>query len=386
MLQFAGWCCRRLWKVRPGKVLFINHTGSGYKCNPKYVCEELVRRGYDGELVWMGGLSRIDRGRVPARVKCASLHGLQALRHLATAEVWVDNVSVLRFLERGLVKKPGQLYVQTWHGSMGLKRDGVDVNSPDPEAIAAMKRETPLVDYCIANSEFEAQFYLRKWFGDRKVMKFGHPRNDVFFHDRAPIREKVCARLGLPSSEKLFLYAPTFRDNCAVDAELDVRSTLAALEDRFGGGWRFLFRPHPKAKGRGLAIGDMPVVDVSGYDDMQELLVAADAMATDYSSCICDFLLGGRPGFIYAPDLDDYANGRGLYYPLDTTPFPLAKTSAALADAIRAFDAVRYAASREAFLSDKGCVEDGCAASRVADLIMSERALQGGSHATVSRG
>ena len=377
MSRFASWCCRRLWKVRPGKVLFVNHTGSGYKCNPKYVCEELVRRGYGGELVWMGGLSRADRKQVPGRVKCVSLHGLQALWHLATAQVWVDNVSLLRFLNRGLVKKPGQTYVQTWHGSMGLKLDGLDTKTSDPGAVAALKRETPLVDFCIANSEHEAQFYARNWFGGRKILKYGHPRNDVFFRDREPLRQKVCLRLGLPPSSKLFLYAPTFRDGGTSDADLDVRSVVAALEGRFGGGWRFLFRPHPKAKGRGLAAGGADVVDVSGYDDMQELLVAADAMATDYSSCICDFLLGGRPGFIFAPDLDAYANGRGLCYPLETTPFPVARTSSALAEAIRAFDAARYAASRGDFLAARGCVEDGKASSRVADLIVEQAGTAG---------
>ena len=369
MSCLVGWCCRHLWKVRPRKVLFVNHTGSGYKCNLKYVCEELLRRGYPGELVWMGGLSRADRKQIPARVKCVSLHGLQALRHLATAEVWVDNVSVLRFLERGFVKKPGQTYIQTWHGSMGLKLDGVDAKTSDPGAVAALKRETPLVDFCIANSEHEAQFYARNWFGSRRIMKYGHPRNDVFFRDREPLREKVCRRLGLPPTAKLFLYAPTFRDGGTADAELDVRGTIVALAERFGGEWRFLFRPHPKAKGQGLASIDAAVVDVSGYDDIQELLVAADAMATDYSSCICDFVLGGRPGFIFAPDLEAYANGRGLCYPLETTPFPVAKTSSALADAIRTFDAARYAASRETFLKARGCVEDGRASSRVADLI-----------------
>ena len=121
-----------------------------------------------------------------------------------------------------------------------------------------------------------------------------------------------------------------------------------------------------------LAPGAADVVNVAAYDDIQELLVAADAMATDYSSCICDFLLGGRPGFIFAPDLDAYANGRGLCYPLETTPFPVAKTSSGLADAIRAFDAVRYAEARESFLEARGCVEDGQASARVADLIVAQ--------------
>ena len=47
-------------------------------------------------------------------------------------------------------------------------------------------------------------------------------------------------------------------------------------------------------------------LDATGYAAMQELLVAADAGITDYSSWIYDYLLGGRPGFLFAPDKAAY--------------------------------------------------------------------------------
>lgn len=38
------------------------------------------------------------------------------------------------------------------------------------------------------------------------------------------------------------------------------------------------------------------------YEDMQELLVAADAGVTDYSSWIFDYVLSGKPGFLIETD------------------------------------------------------------------------------------
>ncbi len=34
-----------------------------------------------------------------------------------------------------------------------------------------------------------------------------------------------------------------------------------------------------------------------------------------------------KPGFIYATDADKYNNGRGLYYSLTSTPFPVASNN-----------------------------------------------------------
>ena len=68
-------------------------------------------------------------------------------------------------------------------------------------------------------------------------------------------------------------------------------------------------------------------------------------------------------------DRKKYDNERGLYYPLEETPFGIAENNDQLMENIMAFDDAAYQPKVEAFLKDKGCVEDGHASERVADLI-----------------
>ena len=112
------------------------------------------------------------------------------------------------------------------------------------------------------------------------------------------------------------------------------------------------------------------VEDVTDYPDIQELLAAADAVVSDYSSCIFDFALSGRPAFVYAPDRAKYETERGFYYPLAETPFPVAESPAALAAAIAAFDEAAYARRCADFFAAKGSVEKGDAAAQAAEIIL----------------
>ena len=111
------------------------------------------------------------------------------------------------------------------------------------------------------------------------------------------------------------------------------------------------------------------VIDATNYSDIQELMVSADAIVTDYSSCIYDFMLSRKPGFIYATDVEKYNNGRGLYYPLTSTPFPVASNNDEMVKNIEQFDYDTYKVGVEEFLKEKGCIDDGHASERVVELI-----------------
>ena len=80
-------------------------------------------------------------------------------------------------------------------------------------------------------------------------------------------------------------------------------------------------------------------------------------------------MLTRRPGFIFATDIEMYNNERGFYYPLETTPFPIATTNEELASNILNFDEKKYKSDVEEFLKEKGCIEDGHSSERVVDLI-----------------
>ncbi len=205
------------------------------------------------------------------------------------------------------------------------------------------------------------------------VLEYGHPRNDVFFHGRERQARSFVERYVGRTNEKFLLYVPTFRDDDTTQKQApDLLRIRQSLTRRFGGNWTILVRMHPRMR-ESLITEELVQaggMDVTGYPDIQELLAAADAVITDYSSAVFDFLLTGRPAFLYAPDYDDYQQMRGLYYPLWETPFPIASDNDGLAERILEFDEDAYRKRTEAFLEGKGSVEDGRAAERTAELIL----------------
>ena len=78
------------------------------------------------------------------------------------------------------------------------------------------------------------------------------------------------------------------------------------------------------------ALARLEPIDLSSrrYPDLEVLYRAADALLSDYSSCLIDFTLTGRPVISFAYDLDRYASEeRGLFYDLDDVlPGPVCRT------------------------------------------------------------
>ncbi len=352
----------RLLPIRKKRVLFQTFQGE-YCCNPKYVTEALAtRKGV--EIVWALGRGA-DAGALPAGVRVVRKGSLRHCMVAATAKVWFENG--LNLVRAAYVRKRrGQVYFQPLHGSLGLKRQGLAGADIRAKADA-------ITDWCISNSAFEDEVYRTSYWPTTEILRYGHPRNDVFFRsaeDKARMSARVRTALGIAHGVRLALYAPTFRPDGDVSClDLDPVVLKASLERRFGGQWTVLFRLHKRDVVRCQA-PQGSWIDVSGYPDIQELMIACDVGITDYSSWICDYVLGDGYGFIYARDLEKYAANPGFYYPLKTTPFPIADSNEALAAAIRMFDAERYHAAKTAFVRSKGCVDDGHAAERCVRKIM----------------
>lgn len=171
---------------------------------------------------------------------------------------------------------------------------------------------------------------------------------------------------------RICLYAPTFRDDEDMSPyKIDYEQLRQALHTRFGGSWvimtRFHFRLRKKMKNYKLPLG---VIDASNYPDIQELLVCTDVGITDYSSWICDYMLTCRPGFLFATDMLQYEKkDREFFYPLSTMPFPLALTNEQLIENILNFESEGFSEKCYAFLKEKGCIDDGHSAERIADTI-----------------
>lgn len=378
---FCRWILRIKTPIDPNKVFF--HTQeSKYTCNPKYICEELRKQCPEIEIVWRAPGK--GRGGIPDDIKIARLNRFVYFQELFSSKVVVTNSFLYLGQPYSLKKK--QVLIETWHGSLGIKRHDQKAIKDTWRRVHALKETGRMTTYCITNSSLETGSLSSTYWPKTPMLEYGHARNDIFFprfaEKRAELRAALFEKWELPPGTKTVMYGPTFRDAKNFDCyDVDFERLTKTLSERFGGTWAVLLRYHPSLakeyKKRGYQIneeeeGKEPaflIRNVTDYIDMQELIAVTDVAITDYSSWIYDFVLMRKPGFIFATDIKEYNNERGFYYPLEETPFPIAVNNDELMDNIMAFDNESYQARVEQFLKDKGCVEDGHASERVVELI-----------------
>lgn len=358
------------YKINNNQIMFITFQGS-FTCNPKAITEEIIKRKLPYRLVWVERKEN-DSSRFPKEVKLVQRNSMDFYKEMSSSKIIIENSTNVQYLN--YTKKPEQIYIQTWHGSFGLKKS-------DPDSVKNKRwlrkaiKGGELADYCISNSEFENNYYRSTYWKKSKILKVGHPRNDILFDankdDIIKIDNKVRKLYNIKKDTKILLYAPTFRDDHDKNPyDIDYNRLIKVLEKKFGGKWCIMVRFHFNVRNNAvLKLESKNIINVTRYDDMQELLCVADIGITDYSSWICDFVLTGKPCFLYANDMQDYIKERGFYYNLDETPFAYAENNDELEKIINNYDEKKYQIKKKKYLDFVGCFENGSASSKVVDEI-----------------
>jgi CDP-glycerol glycerophosphotransferase len=355
-------------KIDPKKVIFITFQGK-YTCNPKAIAEEFIRRNSDYKLVWVVRKEDLkERDKFPSELKLVVRESLEFYKELASSKFIIENANDTVYMKYN--KRPGQVIIQTWHGSLGFKRLDKVKNEAWVAKADELGNET---DFIVSNSEFENMVYRTSYWENTEILEYGHARNDMLLNKTKynKMNKKVREYYNIDKNTKILLYAPTFRDDFSADTyNLDYAKLLDAVKEKFGGNWVIMVRFHFKLRNVDFS-DDLTdnIINATDYYDMQELLCAADIGITDYSSWLCDFVLTEKPGFIYCNDMDKYVDERGFYYPLSETPFPVSKTNDELEKNILNFDIKKYEKQRQSFLKKRGCYEKGNASKRIVDKI-----------------
>lgn len=301
---------REAGPLRPG-VFLESFGGRSAGDNPAAICEDLAAHGVGAPLWWsvVDGTVRVPAGARPVVV--GSPQWVEALR---TSRVIVTN----DHLPSWFSKREGQHLLQTWHGTP-IKKLLHDA----PRAVTLryrrlMDRQVPQWDLLLAQSP-QAGRRLQQALGYRGPVRVGeYPRN-VRLLGGAEVRRRVRHELGIAPGQPVILHAPTWRESlrpstgaagCAAAHGLGPVGALdgpclAELLDAV-----VLMRSHHMNRA-----GCVPgMIDVSGYPSVEELMLAADILVSDYSSIFFDFALTGKPAVVYAPDLASYRDAeRGLY-------------------------------------------------------------------------
>ena len=374
---YAKWLS--ILPVKKNKVVFSQFGGKGYGCNPKAICDEFLKRDEKYDLVWILGASR-DRNKenIPEGVRTVS--GIEAIKELMTAKVWINNIHFNTLIEKGLKKKKQTIYLNTYHAGLSLKHQVNDKNNYNNKKEISQKEKKYRIDgqyvdyiscgYAAQRHALEVFFY-----GNGEIVNLGNARTDVIVNGSEEIRNKVRKFYKIGPETNIITYAPTFRSDMKLHwYDLQYEKIIKLLEDKTGEEWVMLIRLHPRLEKKTKKI--MPksskFINAGAYPDMQDLIVASEMMISDYSSVITDFMLSKRPMFMYVPDLDQYLEKRGLYYTMEELPFPYATTTDALSDIIQNFDEEKYVADVDAFIDKLGCYNDGNASKRTVDFLISK--------------
>lgn len=344
------------------KVVFVSYSGRGYGDSGKAIAEELLYSGERLDLVW--SLQKGASATLPLGIRAVKYGSLRWCWEMATARVWISNS---RLPER-VVKRKGQFYLMTWHSSMRLKKIERDAGADlAREYVAQAIHDSSMIDTILAGNEFSRRIFERSFWYNGPVEMIGNPRCDVLFDREAATsaRMRIAEQYGLNPRERWILYAPTYRSkNLRGVSNPEFES---GLKDLVGAG-TFLVRDHPNTSIRRRVEPGM--LDVTGHPDMQELLLAADVLITDYSGCAFDMLLRGKPCVLYVDDVEEYsAEERGLYFNLDDLPFPVARDLRELVELLSAPDP-ELVAGYAGFLQEIGSCESGDASTRTAQLVL----------------
>lgn len=347
-----------LFPIKKNKIFLFSYYGSQYGCNPKYITEYATKSEFKREfdIVWaFNNPSRVNITGV-RKVKTMSL---RYFYELCTSKIIITNFRTTEHF----VKRKNQYYIQTWHSSLRLKQIEKDAEESLPKNYVKMaKKDSLKCDLLLSGCDSSTEIFKKAFWYGGEIFEIGTPRNDILFHHNSERSKKIRESLNISDDIQVVLYAPTFRKQNDLSVyDIDYKQLIKSLEEKFGSAWICLVKLHPHliAKSSQLILEDK-VLDVTSYDDIQELLSISDLLITDYSSLMFDFAVTNRPCFLYVPDIIDYTQqDRKLYFDILELPFKAATTNFELSVIIQEFNNENYKESVNNFLQSVGSFETG---------------------------
>ena len=299
--------------VRADHAVFASHGGRGHGCNPGAL--EAAFRTYapDVRTAWIADPEF--HHTIPTATRRLTPGTAAYWTALARSKYLVNNTG----FDPRLVKRPGQLLVQTQHGTP-LKHMGLDLQDHPAAArgtdFAELLADADRWDYCLSGNRHSTLVWERASPSGYTTLEYGQPRNDVFQRATSADVARLRESLGIPEGAVAVLYAPTHRDYRRTQrVALDLERVLRRLGPRFV----LLTRAH-HAYGAPLARSSGRLIDVTDHPSVEALCLASDALVTDYSSLMFDYAGLDRPIVIHADDWEAYEAARGTYFDLRSFP------------------------------------------------------------------
>jgi len=235
--------------------------------------------------------------------------------------------------------------IQLWHASGAFKTVGYS-RVGKPGGPAPFFRDHRIYTHAIVSSQHDVPFYSEAFgIAQEKVVPTGIPRMDMFFDDDAKAKARSRALEAVPAAQgkRVILFAPTFRGNGPSDAyyDYDLVDLSALYEVAEAQDALVIIKMHPFIEEHIEIPQELAdrIIDATELREVNDLLMIADLVITDYSSLVFEYSALGGPMLFFAYDLEEYEAERDFYEPLiEFAPGKIVATFPELLEALRTGD------------------------------------------------
>ena len=323
-------------------VIFVSFMGMGFNDSQKVIYDYLKSHPEykDYKCIWA-----FEHPDKYPELNTVKIDSFKYFRTALKAKYWVTNTNI----ERGLkFKKKKQVYLNTWHG-IALKHIGNDC--PGRKDFNFKN-----VDHLVVSGDYDEKVWKSAFNADPgSYLKCGMPRNEALWLATDELKNEMREKLSIPADKKVILYAPTWRDSTDGGNSYEIKPPIHfdVWKKELGEEYVVLFRAHHQTtKVLGIQYDEF-VRDASDYPNVNDLMIAADLLITDYSAIAFDFSVLCKPIFCYAYDYESYLSDRGTYFDIDEKyPNKSCRTEEELLNRIKNIDYEKECANTKRFRDD----------------------------------
>lgn len=359
--------------VKENRIMFHANNRKGYVCNPAFLMDAIQRCKPDQfEIIWIT--------RFPET--CEKRRNVTVVRQRS----WSYFFLFLRtkyfitndMIDESLVKKRGQIFLSTWHGGGAYKKVGECTQKEDKYFAENFKKMYGRLDYFVSSCKVCTKLYADAFDLDPRIfIETGTPRNDMFFQKHPEVVQRVRDFYHIDVHTRILLFAPSFQMSDTEKEDYDIQQLehlTAMLQEYTSEQWVILYRCHYFLENESCfsetgEISDL-VKNGNSYYEMQDLLYTSDILVTDFSSCMWDFALTGRPVIVLEQNIREYEkNDRGFFIPYERWPYIKCKSFSDIPNIIREFGQSDFSDRYAEHFEEMGSFEQGNACQNIIDRI-----------------
>lgn len=265
--------------------------------------------------------------------------------------------------------------VQLWHAcgafkTFGLTRMGKQGGAPQ----TSMNHRN--YDLVPVSSDTVRDIYAEAFgISGSKVQALGVPRTDLLFDwdYEEKKREELYGKYPILKENRVILFAPTFRGDGNKDAYYPLEAfDVNHFMERQPEDTVLILKNHPFVKQKFTVDAQWQdrVLDLSGEEHINDLMLISNLLITDYSSSVFEAAILELPMLFYAFDEKEYMDSRDFYFDYSQfTPGPVVTDFEALCEESAAMLQNIVSANEQADLK-KFCetflnIVDGCSTERI---------------------